>query len=399
MKRILFYSENFCGDKIKGGLEVATYRIAKALKDSGDWEVYNSFRSKSDGRDKSIYSEVIKLSKSDAKFRNSLSEFISRNNIDVVVNMSRFFRHPQIVKAVKNSGRNVKIIFMQHFAPGSEMKKTTFSSGLHLLKLNPFNPLYWLRFSCYPLLKLPRRFKFHKMYRFAYEKSNKVVLLSEGYKKDYMKIGGFSDDSKFIAIPNIFEPISLNEKTGESCNLKKHKRVLVLSRMDEIQKRVSLSLKIWSKIEKLPELRDWHMDIVGSGHNTDIVKRLIRKLKLRNVTFHGWQPRESFLTNSSLLISTSEYEGLSLSILEAQAYGTVPVAFDSYASLRDVITDGKDGIVVNDFGDCDSFVGKLSELMINENKREEMALHAVEASTRFSSHKIGKKWLGMLENL
>lgn len=395
MKRILFYSENFCGDKTKGGLEVATFRIAKALKDSGNCDVYNAFRSKSDGKEKSIYSDVVKLSKYDSKFRNELTRFILKNEIDIMVNMSRFFRHHHIVKAVKNSGRDVKIIFMQHFAPGSEIKKPTFKSGLHLLKLNPFNPLYWLRSSIYPLLKLPRRFKFSNIYRSTYQDSDKVILLSEGYKDDYCKIGGFSDKSKFVAIPNIFEL----EKRDKNQVIRKEKRVLILSRMDEIQKRMSLSLQIWAMIEKDPDLKDWQLDIVGSGHNTDIVKRMIKKLKLKNITYHGWQPREKFLMQSSILISTSEYEGLPLAILEALVYGTVPIAFDSYASLRDVVEDNFNGVVIENFGDLDTFAKQLAKLMKDEKKRQELALNTFNSSQNFSSERVGDKWLEMLKKL
>lgn len=393
MKRILFYSENFCGDKIKGGLEVATFRIAKALKDSGEWEVYNAFRSKSDGKDKSVYKDVTKLSKSDRKFHNSLKDFIKENKIDVVVNMSRFFRHELIYKAAKSVDKEIKVIFMQHFAPGSETKKITYRSGLHLLKLNPFNPLYWLRSSVYPLLKLPRRLKMAKVYADTYRNSDKVVLLSDGYISDYCGIAGIEDRSKFVAIPNIFEA-----DKGES-NPKKQKRVLILSRMDEIQKRISLALRIWANIEKDPDLFDWQLDIVGSGHNTDIVKRLIRKYNLQRAKYHGWQSREKFLRESAIMISTSEYEGLPLALLEAQAYGVVPVAFDSYASLKDVVLPFENGVVIERFGDTDDFTGKLTDLMLDDIYRNELSENARNSSDRFSVDKIASRWLEMLDRL
>lgn len=408
MKRILFYSENFCGETTKGGLEVATFRIAKALKDSGQWQVYNACRKKWDGKEKSVYEGVVALSTSDKKFESKLKEFITDHEIDVVVNMSRFFRHRFIVRASRRSGRDVKIVFMQHFAPGSEMKKATFSSGMHLLKLNPFNPLYWLRVTFYPLLRMPRMKKFPKVYESTYTSSHKTILLSEGYKRDYAKIAGISDESKFIAIPNIFELEEKPDPTGNkvegqdygsSLLAGKQKRVLILSRMDEIQKRISLALKIWSEIEKDPSLSDWHLDIVGSGHNTDILKRLIKKFELKRITYHGWKERDSFLKESAILMSTSEYEGLPLSILEAQAYGCVPIAFDSYASLRDVIEDDSNGVVVEKFGDIKSFVRKLSRLMKDNKKREEMADRATLNSRKYSSEKIGERWLKVLNEL
>lgn len=268
-----------------GGLEVATFRLAKALKESGEWEVYNAYRNKCKCNEISPYSDVVRLSHNDNEFVKVLAEFINSRKIDVVVNMTRFFRHKYIVKAVKNSGRDVKIIFMQHFAPGSEKKKPTYSAGWHLLKLNPWNPLYWLRVTIYPLLKFPRNLNLGKTYRDVYEKSDVVVLLSNSYIEDFKNIARLKDTSKFIAIPNIFDPATT------MVNSDKKKRVLVLSRMDEVQKRVSLALKIWKEIESINDLADWHLDIVGNGHDMAIMKRLARKLKFSRVTFHGWKER------------------------------------------------------------------------------------------------------------
>lgn len=399
MKRILFYSENFCSDKTKGGLEVATFRIAKAIKEYGGWEIYNAFRRQSDGKEKSIYNDVIKLGSSD--FKKSLADFISRNKIDVVVNMSRFYRHKAISEAAELSGRKPKIIFMQHFAPGSEIKKGTFKSGFHLLKLNPYNPIYWLRSTLYPLLKLSRRRRFSEVYKETYRSSDKVILLSEGYIPDYCEIAGIPDTSKFISIPNIFElePGEKGNDKGDN-NLEIHKnkkkRVLILSRMDEIQKRISLALEVWAKIEKDVDLNDWNLDIVGSGHNTDIVKRLIKKLNLQRAVYHGWKERDSFLGESSILMSTSEYEGLPLSILEAQAYGCVPIAFNSYASLKDVVQPFYNGVVVEKFGDTDDYTNKLKDLMFDQIYREELAGNAQRSTDKFTSEKIAEQWLRIL---
>ena len=395
MKRILFYSKNFCGENVKGGLEVATCRIADAIKASGEWEVYNAFLSKSDGKEKSVYKDVIKLSRDAVRFENQLAKFIAGNEIDVVVNMSRFFRHKLLIRASHKSGKNVKIIFMHHFAPGSENKKGTYASGFHLLRLNPFNPVYWLRASVYPLLKLYRNKSIGKIYRKVYEASDRVVLLSQNYIRPYKEIAGLKDEHKFVAIPNIYDCKASYNKG----DFRKMKRVLVLSRMDEIQKRVSLALHIWARIEKEENIHDWHLDVVGSGHDFNIMKRLAKKLKLENTTFHGWKNNRSFLEQSSVLMMTSEYEGLPLSILEAQSYGCVPVAFNSFGSLTDIIRDNETGVVVENFGDVNEYAKRLKELMICEDKRNEIAHRAMFQSETFTSETIGKKWCLMLESI
>ena len=412
MKNILFYYDNFCSDTSKGGTEVATFRIAKALKETGKVNIFHAFRSKSDGSDKSIYKDVIKLSKSDKSLVKDLKAFLNANGIDVVVNMGRFFRHKHIKKAAEYIGRDIQLIFMQHFAPGSELKKGTYKSGWHLLKLNPYNPIYWLRASLYPILKLNRTISYPKAYKYVYDTSHKIVLLSSGYKEEYQRIGRFEDDRKFVAIPNIYEDLSLKNKNQEKTDInednftdasiaekllkKKKRHVLILSRLDEIQKRISVALRIWSLINRYPELSNWHLDIVGSGHNSDIAHRLAKKFGLKNITFHGWQNGVKFLMEDSILISTSDYEGLPLSLIEAQVYGCVPIAFNSYASLKDVVTDGKNGIIVNPESGVDGFAQQLSALMKDNKLRHQLALNAMNNTNKFSSNNIAQKWLEIL---
>ncbi|MCH5319560.1 MAG: glycosyltransferase [Paramuribaculum sp.] len=395
-RNILFYSENFCGEQSRGGLEQATFRIAKALKETGQWEVFNAFRSKREGDEKAFYSNLIELSRSDSKFEKELENFIRSNRIDVVVNMSRFFRHKFIVRAAKKVNPDIKVLFMQHFAPGSEKKKPTYASGWHLLKLNPLNPLYWLRTTVYPLIKLPRNLIWKKIYRDVYDESDKVILLSEGYIESYKDIAGIQEDNKFTAIPNIFD--LENEKVAEYSGVKE-KRVLILSRMDEIQKRISLALKVWKKVMENDDLTDWHLDIVGSGHDISLEKRLAKRLDLKNYTFHGWKNREPFMRRTPIMMMTSEYEGLPLSVLEAQAYGCVPIAFDSFKSIHDVVTDDETGILIENFGDIVTFANKLIDLMKNKDKRLELAEQGIKEVTRFSSKIIVDRWQQMLNSL
>lgn len=391
MKRILFYYDNFCGADSRGGTEVATSRIAAALKAHGDMMVYNACLRNAPAGNGAPYDGIIQLDKKN--FDDKLGKFLADNRIEAVVNMGRFFRHKKLEGAIKASGTDVKLLFMHHFAPGSESKKHTYKAGWHLLRMNPANPLYWLRATFYPMVKLPRRLNWRKIYRKVYEMSDRVVLLSKGYVKEYASIAGISETEKFAAIHNIYDPPTALSPRG------KEKRVLILSRMDEIQKRISLALKIWHKVEDDPELKDWELDIVGSGHDMAGIRKLARKLGLKRVTFHGWKDGKPFLEKDSILMMTSDYEGLSLSMIEAGVYGCVPVAYDSYASVADIIDDGKTGMAVPGFGDTEGFYRKLAALMKDDEGRKRMASEAKLRSAKFSSDEIASQWIEMLEKI
>lgn len=395
-KRILFYYDNPCSETAKGGTELATYRIAKALSGLHGWEVYNAWRK---GGDKlpegSIYKAGIKLPSTGGKFVKSLSTFLKNNEIDVAVNMGKFFRNRKIVKAIKQSGRDIKLIFMHHFAPGSERIKSLWSSNLDLLSIDPTNMLYFLRVSFYPLFRLNRTLSLPKKYKSVAKKADKIVLLSENYVKPFMKFGGIKDKwrDKFIAIPNIY-PDELQE-----INEDKKKHVLILSRMDEIQKRISLALKIWKNIENDPDLKEWQLDIVGTGHNLKSLEKLSMKMRLQNVVFHGWGASRQFLDENSIFMMTSRYEGLSLSLLEATATGCVPIVFNSHASLPDVIDDRKNGIIVQSDGDIDEFTEELKSLMKDDVFRKELANAGFSRMSNFTETTVGKKWNDMLNSL
>ena len=90
--------------------------------------------------------------------------------------------------------------------------------------------------------------------------------------------------------------------------------------------------------------------------------------------------------------------GSGLTLTEAQQFGAVPVAFDSYASLREIITDGENGRYVP-FADVSAYAKAVLELMEDAGMRQEMALYAIESSKRFSWGAIAEKWQALLEEL
>ena len=85
-------------------------------------------------------------------------------------------------------------------------------------------------------------------------------------------------------------------------------------------------------------------------------------------------------------------------LTEAMQHGVVPMAFNSYSSVKDIIDDNINGILVKPF-DEKEYADKLIGLMNDEEKYIEMSYAAMLKSAVFSKEIIVKKWCNLIENL
>ena len=95
---------------------------------------------------------------------------------------------------------------------------------------------------------------------------------------------------------------------------------------------------------------------------------------------------------------TSASEGWGLTLTESMQTGTVPIAFDTYRALHDIITDAYDGYIVKP-NDIKTYTDRMQFLIENPLEREKIALNGLESCKRFSTEKVMDKWSEMLNNL
>lgn len=95
---------------------------------------------------------------------------------------------------------------------------------------------------------------------------------------------------------------------------------------------------------------------------------------------------------------TSNYEGFGMVLTEAMAFGCVPLAFDSFPSLRDIVDEGRDGFIIPPF-DIDTYAEQCAFLMENENIRSVMAAAAGKKSGKFQIEGIVDRWEALFSEL
>ena len=95
---------------------------------------------------------------------------------------------------------------------------------------------------------------------------------------------------------------------------------------------------------------------------------------------------------------TSSFEGFGITLTEAQQFGCVPIVQNTYASLTDIIQNGKNGVIV-DSAKEEEFARQLLQLMRDKKGRENMAKHGLVSCQQFSQERITKMWLDLFDEL
>lgn len=335
--------------------------------------------------------------------RRQFDDFLQSRHIDIVVSNLVDIRYkyrllPMVGELAHAHG--AKVVACLHAMPGEEILGNSVRSSvyrmLHGASVKTCLKDMALRLSPKPLLQRLFRRKLRNRYRVLYDNADKVVVLSPLFYEDFARLGELPVDGKFAAIGNA---LSFDTFLPEEAIALKQKEVMMLSRMDEKAKRISAALKIWKRVNGTGTHDDWHLIIVGGGRDLPYFQRMARRLGLKNCSFEGRQEDSlPYYRRASIFMMTSAYEGWGITLTEAQQMGVVPIAFHSYASLPEIIDDGKNGLVVPD-RDLATFTEKLLWLMDHAEQRQQMAVEAIRSSHRFAADAIGDRWISLFSEL
>ena len=141
----------------------------------------------------------------------------------------------------------------------------------------------------------------------------------------------------------------------------------------------------------------WKLQILGGGPDEDRLKKICRKKQLKSVEFLGFQPPAEYYKRAKAVCLTSLYEGTPMVITEAMQYGCVPMAYDTFSAVHDMIEDGKNGFVISPF-DAEQYADRLVSLT-SENTFNHLSKCATQSLGKFDYQDIMNKWEQMFINL
>lgn len=190
----------------------------------------------------------------------------------------------------------------------------------------------------------------------------------------------------------MYNPLSF--KAGSLADMRR-KCVIAVGRYQP-QKGIDRLLEVWSRVE--PQRPDWRLAVFGGDDRTDY-EQLAQSLNLSRVSLYG--PTKAIADEyaaSSIYVMTSRYEGLPMVLAEAMECGLPVVAMACPCGPRDIITDGEDGILVED-GDMDAMAAALLRLTADEDLRCRMSEKARQKACQFDIDKIMNQWKELYEQM
>lgn len=314
---------------------------------------------------------------------NNIVKYQIPNNINTIKlnteNLGHFQRIKHLRKYLKNEKKQFENMFVLSFQPWSLNFLLCAAIGLNIkIVATERNNPYRNGSNLYQRIK----------HSIPFVLSDACVFQTFDAKEYYL----FLKQKKCFIIPNPIRSVCYkwNQNTSPSS-------IVSFCRLHP-QKNLTMAIDCIGEIKKT--FSNVCLKIYGNGPIKDELENYAKKRGLKeNVQFCGLSNEvPQIMANASLFLSTSNYEGISNSMLEAMSVGMPIVCTDCpIGGAKMMLQNGAGELVpVNDYRRCAS---KIIELFNNPDQMIKMGNKAVDESKKFSIIEISNRWISVINSL
>lgn len=223
----------------------------------------------------------------------------------------------------------------------------------------------------------------HRIMKARVKDFDRFIVLTKGNLKEW-------NAPNLQVIPN---PVSF--QTNKTAALKNKTVIAVGSH--SFNKGTDLLVKIWQKVA--PKFPQWRLEVYGKSTAENTYEKLAATLKINNICFFKPTKRiqDKYLL-ASIMMLPSRSEGFGMVIIEAMACGLPVISFNCPHGPADIITQDKDGFLVES-ENTDAFAKKLEALMLSNELREKIGARGKETAKQYAPLAIATQWDQLFKGL
>jgi glycosyltransferase involved in cell wall biosynthesis len=378
---VLLVSQN-TPDGLNGGIERVVSVIARELRERGIQVYTMSFDEPKDALMNHFY--VPKNRGSTEYIMRILSQFIIEL---LVVNVNLGYNILAIIRKLKKRMHITIFIEHHHGIPSNRsiIRGCIYSISKDISYKRFIKIIFFIPYVIYSILLTSYCFYLHLAL------SNKYILLSEKFIPD-LKSKLFFLPIKAEKIMAINNPLSLPFK--DSDDRYRENIVLFVGRIHAYDKNIFEILRIWQIIEQKSGYNHWKLIVLGDGPDKKRMRKKAEKKKLQNIVFLDNQNPEKWYEKAKIFMLTSR-EGWGLVLTEAMQYKVIPIAYNAFSSVTDIICDGNNGYLIKN-KNTKAYADKLMWIMDNYENLDNIRKNGYEYVKRFSVEITVKKWIDLI---
>ena len=214
--------------------------------------------------------------------------------------------------------------------------------------------------------------------------SDQIITLTNTDKEYYEADNKIRGKIDYIYNPSPYQEVTLDKE--------RKKWIISVGRLT-YQKGFDRLIKVWKLIE---DKCDWQMLIFGDGEDKESLQKQIDDLGLQRIKLMGAVKNiDEYYKQASLYVSTARFEGLPMTMIEAQSFGLPIISFDYDTGPREIVSDGVDGNIVSQNEDnkmIEDCADLLLKTMNESNDIEKYSKEALNSANRFKIKSILLRW-------
>lgn len=234
---------------------------------------------------------------------------------------------------------------------------------------------------------------------------DKIIAVSSGVADDLNGSWGISKDKIVIIQPTVdqHEILQLSREAVDDEWLRGNNKILIsVSRLVQ-QKRIDVLIRAFHGCKmQMGEgaINHTRLIICGDGPIRHELEEIVKDIGASGyIKFIGRQDNPfKWMARAVAFISTSDWEGMPTTLMEAQALGIPIIASDCPSGPEEILKNGKYGYLFHP-GDVMGCMQAISRVLNNPEEAVTRAMEGYKESTRYSPGVIAEMYANMFQSL